>query len=201
MHAFASREGILHSILELAKSMGRKGGRGVMEAVIEQVSAPHTPHPFAIVSVTFPSSPDLRTSIPRIQRKETKGLSIAPRLERQDVCTYIFDIVDDGKVIRVGYRGQGTLAARCAVVIPTTVQGLRAPDAQAPALVDRLDAGIVRPAHGRVQQPRRRDGSGQQRGMIGEQRVGRHRRRWRLWGRAGARRHGTCRHRVARVNG
>jgi hypothetical protein len=61
----------------------------------------------------------------------------------------------------VGYRGQGTVTARCAMMVgPAAVQGLRVPEARAPALVDRFHTGIMCAAHGRVQQPRRRDGTG-----------------------------------------
>jgi hypothetical protein len=44
-------------------------------------------------------------------------------IKKKNACTDVFNIVDDSKVIRVGYRGQGTLTARCAMISPTTGQG------------------------------------------------------------------------------
>jgi hypothetical protein len=62
----------------------------------------------------------------------------SPRVRTENA--HIFDIVEGGKVTRIGYCGQGAVTARWALVSPTVVPGLRVPEAQAPALVDRLDA-------------------------------------------------------------
>ena len=66
MQAFTLREGVLHSIVELEfpDEPGREEGWG---GKIGWDSAPHTLHPFAIVFVTFPLWPNLRTSTPVIR--------------------------------------------------------------------------------------------------------------------------------------
>jgi hypothetical protein len=88
------------------------------------------------------------------------------------MATHIFNVVEDRKVEWVGFRGQ---VAGSAPKGGTIVQCMRMPANGASALVDRLDARVVRATHDRVEQSYGRDRSGQQRGVIGV--------RWEMWAR------------------